>query len=266
VLRPSILPSLLACRRANQDGGVGSGLVGAAGVRLYEMASAFAEKDGPGRESVERRQLAMLIDVPAVGAGKPGTVDERQGGVRAMRGAVEAAAKVVAGGAAIDVRPGAPVTPAYEAGAYAEVLVGGIPVGRFGLIGTGTQRLFELAIPVAAAELDLEALVRMYPPKARAEALPAFPSIERDLSLVVDESVAWDRVWGLVEGLRLERLEGVSFIGTYRGKQAGPGKKSVTLRMRFRDPSRTLRHEEVDPQVAAVVQQAGERLGAALRA
>jgi len=40
----------------------------------------------------------------------------------------------------------------------------------------------------------------------------------------------------------------------------------VTLRLTFRDPARTLRHEEVDPQVRAVVALAGEKLGATLRA
>ncbi len=48
--------------------------------------------------------------------------------------------------------------------------------------------------------------------------------------------------------------------------QVGEGKKSVTLRMAFRDPERTLRHDEVDPQVEAVVTLARERFGAELRA
>jgi phenylalanyl-tRNA synthetase beta subunit len=46
----------------------------------------------------------------------------------------------------------------------------------------------------------------------------------------------------------------------------GAGKKSVTLRLRFRDDKRTLRHEEVDPQVATVVEKAKAELGAELRA
>jgi len=61
-------------------------------------------------------------------------------------------------------------------------------------------------------------------------------------------------------------LESTRFVGTYRGKQVGAGKKSVTLRMQFRDPETTLRHEQVDPQVAAVVQALGAKVGAELRA
>ena len=60
-------------------------------------------------------------------------------------------------------------------------------------------------------------------------------------------------------------LESLAFVGSYRGKPIPAGQKSVTLRMIFREPTRTLRHEEVDPQVAAVVERVKTKLGAELR-
>jgi phenylalanyl-tRNA synthetase beta chain len=60
-------------------------------------------------------------------------------------------------------------------------------------------------------------------------------------------------------------MEGVRFVGVYRGEQTGKGRQSVTFRMRFRAHDRTLRHEEVDPQVERVVGAAGRELGAQLR-
>src|SRR5262249_2465838 len=107
--------------------------------------------------------------------------------------------------------------------------------------------------------------IALYPPRSTATELPAFPPIERDLSLVVEESVTWNAVRSSVEAARPALLEAVEFVGTYRGKQIGAGKKSVTLRMRFRDPARTLRHDEVDPQVAAVVAAAAKDLRAGVR-
>jgi phenylalanyl-tRNA synthetase beta chain len=61
-------------------------------------------------------------------------------------------------------------------------------------------------------------------------------------------------------------LERLTFVGTYRGPQTGPGRKSVTMRLRFRAPDRTLRHDEVDPQVGALVAAAKSSLAAELRA
>ena len=89
---------------------------------------------------------------------------------------------------------------------------------------------------------------------------------KRDLSLILDESVAWAQVQDLVEGDSPERLEACTFVGAYRGKQVGAGKKSLTLRLTFRDPDRTLRHEEVDPQVDGVMERVKRELGAEIRA
>ena len=59
-----------------------------------------------------------------------------------------------------------------------------------------------------------------------------------------------------------ERLE---FVGTYRGKQIGQGKKSVTFRLYFRDAERTLRREEVDPEIDALVARLKKDCGADVR-
>ena len=66
-------------------------------------------------------------------------------------------------------------------------------------------------------------------------------------------------------GLGLEHFESLGFIGAYRGKQVGDGKKSLTLRLRFRSGSGTLRHEDVDPQMERVIASAKGDLGATLR-
>lgn len=260
-LRPSVLPSLLACRRTNQNGQVEQ----PGGVRLWEISAVFAEEDRDGRHGIERRNLALLMDVP--GAGRKRSIEDRQTGVRLMRGAIEAVVRALAGvETRVEIKPAAPCQSGFERDAYAEVLVGGGRLGGFGFITPELQAGYGLEIPVVAAELDLDGLVSLYPPRALTHALPAFPAIERDLSFVVGEQVAWTQLAGLVGRTKPELLEHLSFVGAYRGKQAGAGKKSVTMRLRFRAPDRTLRHEEVDPQVEALVSAARSDLGAELRA
>ncbi|MEM7756175.1 MAG: phenylalanine--tRNA ligase subunit beta [Planctomycetota bacterium] len=264
-LRPSVLAGLLQCRRANQD--ARSAAPGA--VRLFEIAEAFGQtKD---QKTVERRQLALLADVPGSGESLKRSHEDRQAGIRVMRGAIDAIVRAMHGpGARVEVVPSAPVHGGFDAGAHGTLALrtsdgGSAAIGSFGLVSDAALRAFGVDLPQTAAELDLSALVRGFPPKSSAKALPAFPGIERDLSLVVPESVAWAQVEALVSGLSIDRLEGLSYVGTYRGKQVGSGKKSVTLRLAFRDEARTLRHEEVDPQVEAVVGAAKSGLGAELR-
>jgi phenylalanyl-tRNA synthetase beta chain len=183
-----------------------------------------------------------------------------------MRGVVESVVRAC-GGAGTDLRiePAAPHVPAMESGGYARVMLGGVPLGHYGLVAGDVLRDHGIERPVAGGELNYDILLRTYPPRGAVRPLPQFPSIERDVSLIVAESVPWDRVRGVVEAAGVDRLEGVSFVASYRGKQTGAGRKSVTLRLCFRDPAGTLRHEEVDPQVESVVQVARRELGAEIR-
>jgi phenylalanyl-tRNA synthetase beta chain len=268
-LRPSVLPGLLLCRRSNRMSQVEQ----PGGVRLFEVSATFAQ-DARG-VSLEGKRVGLLLDAPL--SGKRATHEDRQTAVRLARGAVETLVRAMAGpGASVEIEAheGEGPSSAWEAGASGTVWMvtnkGRESIGVLGLISKGTLDQFELEHPVACAELDVAALVSCYPGAAVIEALPAFPSIDRDLSLVVSEDVAWARFEALLARVGSERemalLEGTRFVGVYRGEQAGKGMKSVTLRMRFRAPDRTLRHEEVDPQVARVVAEAGRELGAVLRA
>ncbi|MBL9141887.1 MAG: phenylalanine--tRNA ligase subunit beta, partial [Phycisphaerae bacterium] len=105
-----------------------------------------------------------------------------------------------------------------------------------------------------------------YPPDARARALPAFPGIDRDLSVIVAESVAWSSIAAAVHAAELPLFESLAFVGAYRGKQTGTGKKSVTLRVVFRAHDRTLRRDEVDGSMHALGAALTEAVGAEIRA
>lgn len=265
-LRPSLIPSLLACRRANQDARVEQ----PGGVRLFEIAATFAEQpvaDVSRRLTTdavrERSMLALLLDVPGVGKGKPGTVDQRQVGVRLVRGALEAVAEALGlGTISMEPEPGG---MGLDAQAASAVLLNGRRIGRLGLIDAAVQRQFDLAIPVAVAEVEVDALVLSRPERAAVEMPPSFPGIERDVSVIVGEDVRWSAIEACVRGSRPELMVGVAFVGTYRGKPLEAGQKSVTFRLSFRHAERTLRDEEVTPGVEAVVRALGSAVGAKVR-
>ena len=270
-LRPSLMPSLLAVRKANQHARVEP--VG--GVRLFETASVFAEADDGKvhrRQTHERRSLGLLMDVTGA---KPERAEALQGAFRTMRGALSRVVTALGGvDASIAARPAdAPGALKGEPAARLEVMGGahdGAALGWIAIVlrtGKGSLRsAFELDRPVVVAELDLDALIALYPPTSGSLELPAFPSIERDLSVVVDEQVAWAQIEQGVRDAKPALLEGVHYVGAYRASDLGAGRKSVTLRLAFRDPKRTLRHDEVDPQVEAVLASLRACVAAELRA
>ncbi|MFT5424446.1 MAG: phenylalanyl-tRNA synthetase beta chain [Phycisphaerales bacterium] len=266
-LRPSVLPSLLHCRRANQDGRVHV----PGGVRLFELAAVFGQEPGQGRISTERRVLAMVMDAPSLAGDTPKRKPEDvQHGLRVLRGAADRVVQACFGGdVTTRVEPAKPEAPGWAAGVFGRLIVatdtGDLDLGSFGQVSTKAMDEFGIDLPVLAAELDLKRLTDAYPPKARAHTLPRFPGVDRDVSLIVDESTAWANVDKIVHKAALDRFVGHSLVAVFRGKQVGEGKKSVTVRLSFRDPDRTLRHEEVDPQVERFTAMAQESLGAQIR-
>jgi phenylalanyl-tRNA synthetase beta chain len=141
-------------------------------------------------------------------------------------------------------------------------------IGVLGVVKAGVSGAAGLQGRVAGAELDAAALRRWRPVEAGrgGVALTRFPGIERDLSLVVGESVAWSAIESAVAEASPPRLESLAYVGTYRGKQLGAGRKSVTLRLTFRDAEATLTHEAVDPWVEQVMAALRGGVGAELRA
>jgi phenylalanyl-tRNA synthetase beta chain len=76
--------------------------------------------------------------------------------------------------------------------------------------------------------------------------LPRFPSIVRDVSLLVNREVSvMDLITG-AENLKADYFVGVQFVGTYEGEGIADSQRSVTLRFEYRADDRTLRDEEVD--------------------
>ncbi len=250
VLRPSVIPSLLECRKTNQD-------VGNSGVKLFESASCWSRRGG---KIVERTMLALVADVDE-SAGKG--VEAAAMALRAMRGTVtELIAQLGGLAGAAEFTPGQ--SPQFSASAG--VSVNGRQVGVIGVLADTTQKLFDLQVPVVVAELEAAAILSLYPPRRKSAALARFPGIERDLSVVVAEETSWATIEGHVRATQPAMLESLDFVGTYRGKPIAQGRKSVTLRMVFRDSAGTLRHDQVDPQVAGVVDRLKQHIGAELRA
>ncbi len=243
VLRPSLLPSLLNCRKHNQDRGN-------EGVRLFEVAGIWGDWEG---KTCEVTSLATLTDAP-----------DPHEGFRNARGAIEELTETLGGEAAAKTLSFEPVEDEHYAPA-AKVMLLGEERGRIGVLNDVLLSQFGLQSPVVLTEVDCTPFLANFPPKRTVGNLPRFPGIERDLSIVVDEVVTWRQVETCVLDAEPKMLEDLQFITIFRGKQIGKGKKSLSLRMRFRHPDATLRHDEVDPQVNAVVEKLKQGVAAELR-
>ena len=95
--------------------------------------------------------------------------------------------------------------------------------------------------------------------------LPRFPAVRRDISLIVNNAARYQDLERLIRSLKLEHLEDVEYVTTYRGKPLEERTKSITTTLIFRSLVATLTSEQVEASVQRAIAAAKAQLGAALR-
>ena len=247
VLRPSLVPSLLQCAARNLDHG-------AADVRLFEIARTFSLRHDTHSEEA---RVAMVIAGPRLA----------QDAYRSLRGAIERAVQV-AHGSVGPMRISDPSDSDALRAALVDagsISIAGAHAGAAGIVDPEVAASFGIGLPVAAAEIALRPLLAAFPPVVAVRASPTHPAIDRDVSVLVADSVTWSEVESCVSRCAMPHFERVDFVGTYRGPQVGAGRKSLTMRLLFRADDRTLRREEVDEAMRPLVPALAADVGAEVR-
>ena len=101
---------------------------------------------------------------------------------------------------------------------------------------------------VYVAEVDLDARQPRTTP-LRVQHLPRHPSVVRDISIIVDNTLSAETVRGTIRSAASDILGSVSEFDRYRGKGVPEDRVSLSLRLTFRAPDRTLTDTEVTAAV-----------------
>jgi len=118
-------------------------------------------------------------------------------------------------------------------------------VGRL-LPAVAEARGFPSGEELFVAELDLDAIAALArTDDLRVESLPRFPSIARDISILVDETLGAAEVRQTIRASAPQTLVRVREFDRYLGKGVPEGKVSLSLRLTFRSADRTLTDAEV---------------------
>jgi phenylalanyl-tRNA synthetase beta chain len=247
VLRPSVLPGLVAAvahnrRREQRD------------VRLFEIGARFSRSRG------ERRTLAFAW-TGAVGA------DHWSGGTRPIdyfdvQGVVERVCQALR----VDVQMQGVAEPWLVPGRGAAIAADGVRIGTMGLLASSIVEPYQLAASDAiyVAEIDLDSV----PPvdeDPQVEALPRHPSMTRDISILVADTLAAGTVRQTVQLNAPDTLVRVSEFDRYQGTGIPDGQVSLSLRLTFRALDRTLTDAEVQTAVDAVLAALKQQHGAVQR-
>ncbi|MCM2373541.1 phenylalanine--tRNA ligase subunit beta [Aporhodopirellula aestuarii] len=138
-------------------------------------------------------------------------------------------------------------------------------LGYLGLLDDGLVRSWKLPGKCVAAELSADLLVAWAHLVPQQQQISSFPSIRRDLNLVLPESVRWDSLSGVIRSAADERLTDLSYQETYRNeKQDGPDRKRVLFSMELQSLTETMSGSDADSIVENVVTACEKKLSAVL--
>ncbi|MEM7434896.1 MAG: phenylalanine--tRNA ligase subunit beta [Myxococcota bacterium] len=252
VMRTSLMPGLTAAATRAQRHGAGD-------VRLFELARTFH----PSGEPLPREATALAI---VLAGQRPGWIgDDRAYDFYDGKGVVEAVVDRAVGRRPTIAEGELP--PFMHPKRSAIVAFGSESVGFVGEIHPDVGDALELQGRVVYAELDVVALEsqarELGPPQAHE--LPKFPSVARDIAMVVREEFSAESIaLALGEGAG-GLAESVDLFDLYRGDQIPDGHRSLAFRITYRDPDSTLTDKRVDKVHDKVSKIVRDRFDATLR-
>ncbi len=249
VMRQSLWPGLLVAAQHNRSRQQ-------ARVRLFEIGTQFAPGDDGVRES---RVLAGL----AIGAHRP---EHWEGGGREVdffdvKSDMEAILALA--GRVADVAFCRAEHPALAAGQSARLTLGDEGVGWLGVLHPRLQGRMAWKRPAILFAMRLDQTSRAGIPRYREYS--KFPSLRRDIAVVVDGDVSADRLLECVRQATGDVLSSVGIFDVYRGKGIDSGRKSVAFGLILQDRSRTLTDAEADWIVSSTTRKLEHELKATIR-
>ena len=254
VMRPSVLPNLIAAAGRNADRGMRD-------LGLFEIGPQF---DGP--EPGQQRQIAAGI---RAGKARGRHWADPARAVDAFDAKADALAAIAAAGGNPDsLHVTAEAPPWYHPGRSGSLKLGNKLIALFGEIHPGILGHLDVKGPVAGFELFLEALPPAKPKPTKARPLlkaSAFQPLERDFAFILDSAVAADAVVRAAKGADKALVGDVTVFDLYEGDKMAAGKKSLAITVTLQPTEKTLTDEEIEAVAARIVAAVAKATGGELR-
>jgi phenylalanyl-tRNA synthetase beta chain len=95
--------------------------------------------------------------------------------------------------------------------------------------------------------------------------IPKYPHIDRDIALIVDESLPASGIMEQMRAYPSELIEDISIFDFYKGKNIPAGKKSLAFTIRYRAKDRTLTDFEIEELHGKIIRSITEKTGGTVR-
>jgi len=253
VMRPSILPNLLAAVARNQARGIED-------PALFELGPQYADDTPEG-------QTLVAAGVRA-GFAAPRHWTARSEAVDAFHAKADVMAALAIAGAPVDnLTTDRDVPGWYHPGRAGALRLGKAILACFGEINPRIAASFDVDGPLVGFEIFLDALPprRTKGPAKKLLQLSALQPVHRDFAFIVDEAVAAADLVRAVKSGGGALLTDVSLFDVYRGKGVEDGKKSLAIAVTLQPVEATLTDDEIEAIATGIIASVVKRTGGILR-
>ncbi|HEV8137735.1 MAG TPA: phenylalanine--tRNA ligase subunit beta [Pyrinomonadaceae bacterium] len=252
-MRSTLLPGLLASVRRNMNQGQRD-------VRLFEVGRVFFEL-GDGELPEETVALSIVMTGGAKEEGR--AVAERDLDFFDLKGILDAAVD------SMNLEPllysKTEVKHLRSGQAASLSLVDGLRIGSAGRLADSVAAHYKFRQPIFVVELDLAGLLTGPERMVHYTPLPRYPSVQRDISLLIDRGVQFNDLLRAIREEEIRECRQALLVGTFQGANIPADKRSITLRLEYRSDERTLTDEEVEEHHAKLASSLLEKFSAEQR-
>ncbi len=231
-MRPTLVTSLLSVIQKNVNAGASS-------IPLFEIANTYLMPDIHKHPVEERVCAVALYGAKAaqtwLDAARPVTFYDLKGLIEGVLRSTGCAEACVARSAKTYLTPES----------AEEIRIWQTPVAFLGEVAPEVRKLWGLKEPVYYGEILLDKLLGQIQSVRAFKEWPRYPAIERDLSLVVKESVKGGELISEIRGMGQGLIQGVELFDLFKGKRVPEGYKNLAFRLIYQSAERTLVSEEV---------------------
>ena len=155
--------------------------------------------------------------------------------------------------------------PSFHPGRCAKIVNGDLQIGIVGFIHPDVAARMNAPVETVVMMIDLDSLLSNELSKKTFSQLPKFPSMTRDLALIIDREIPIGDVYDLIKKYGGQYLESIKLFDIYTGKQIAEDKKSVAYQLVFRSSEGTLTDEIVNQAQTKLLKKLNNEINATLR-
>ncbi|OGY41765.1 MAG: phenylalanine--tRNA ligase subunit beta [Candidatus Buchananbacteria bacterium RBG_13_36_9] len=229
-------------------------------IKLFEVGSVYL-KDEPGERLSDKKQEFL----PYQEKHFAGVLVQKEDRVPfySAKNVVESLFKKLHFSYQIKAAKTAPVWG--SAGKTATIFLNGKQIGLITELNYNLYNKLGIDNKVGIFEFSLTELNKVYTDEMSYLAIPKFPSIDLDISMVIDKNILWGEIKEAVIDIEKDLIRKVTIFDVYQGKGIPEDKKSIAFRIEYRSDDKTLTMAEVQIIQQEVLKTLEEKFKAQIR-